>query len=49
MHRWTRPLMIWAFLSEITENVILGLDTLGASDASVDVEYHALGMGGEKT
>jgi hypothetical protein len=37
-----RALKIWMFVTDVTDEFILGLDVLGAYDASVDLERHLL-------
>ena len=37
-----RALRIWVFVTDVTDDFILGLGVLGAYDASVDLEGHLL-------
>jgi hypothetical protein len=39
-----RPLKIWVFIANITDEFILGLDILPAYDASVDLGHQILGL-----
>jgi hypothetical protein len=43
-----RPLQIWIFVADITDELILGLDILRAYDASVDLGRQMLRFGEEE-
>jgi hypothetical protein len=43
-----RPLAAWAFVANITDKFILGLDVLCTHDASLDLRYQALRLGDEE-
>ena len=43
-----RPIRIWVFVAEITDEFILGLDVLRAYDAFVDLGRHLLRLGQEE-
>jgi hypothetical protein len=45
---WRRPLGIWVFVADITNELILGLDVLRAHDASVDLGRQMLPLGEEE-
>jgi hypothetical protein len=43
-----RPLLMWVFAANITDELILGLDILRAYDASVDIGRQTLRLAGEE-
>jgi hypothetical protein len=47
-NRGRRPLRIWVFVANITDELILGLDILRAYDASVDIRRQKLRLAEEE-